>query len=286
MNDDLFYIDLSSQATIISDYFGWDRNRMFVPTLTIRDLLNTRTYILEGYDTVWQFLDTICYREPLGRVHFNQILKHRVENFDETSLEIIRGVVSEADIKEILFYGVAEDESFSKIFVKNIFPHYNENEIPSLYAISQIIGDFFGIEYAMSENFEFVRRDKKMDYKRILQTLPSTILISKVSSYLISIIRLVQFPSGKIGLFNIFYNLNTTKKIPGVIPEQHEKEDLTKITQWLRKVANVGGLICSLYENQKENIIPVFETKITSSSTLLHYTNNSRKLYEKLGIYD
>ena len=207
--------------------------------LIVEYLFNTKI-VFEGYAQVWQLLDVICWKEPLGRNNFNLVLKHRLEGFDETSLEIIRGVFSEADIKKITVQGSYKDEKES-FLVDFTYSHYDDQVQPSLMWISSILEDNDS-EMIIFDNFEWVSRDAVVGFRRSVHTLPSILSIIENKKYAFSentdatrtVIRAVEMPNGKIGMFsNIIIG---GIKYSGYAPKIFAKDEVEKIVSYIKKV--------------------------------------------------
>lgn len=277
-NDSLLVIDFTHPLVSVSDYSGWSFNRRFLPCLVVTNEDNL-PIVFEGYETVWQLLDVICWKNPLGRNNFNPILKHRLEGFDETSLDIIRGVFSEGDVQKITVQGSYKNENtFS---VDHTYTHYEDQVQPSLMWISSILEDNKS-EMIIFDNFEYITRTSKNENKRVIQTLPSIIALIPVKKYAFSenvsatrtIIRAVEMPNGKIGMFsNIIID---GKKHSGFVPQIFAKDEVKNIVSYIRKSIDLSELV--LREKMRGAEIPEWKQKVTAGSTVSHYTYNYRCL--------
>lgn len=106
MNQTCVSADLDNLERITFE--GFDRERKFNPMLVVhfhvRGSVRTNKFVIQGYDAVWNFLDTVCWNEPLPRSHFNDVLKHRMTEADHTSEEIILDVIKGSDTKVFNFH--------------------------------------------------------------------------------------------------------------------------------------------------------------------------------------
>lgn len=278
-SESLLIIDLSHPMVEVSDYSGWSHQRRFVPRLVITNEDNTKI-VFEGYAQVWQLLDVICWKEPLGRNNFNLVLKHRLEGFDETSLEIIRGVFSEADIKKITVQGSHADEKES-FLVDFTYSHYDDQMQPSLMWISSILEDNDS-ELIIFDNFDFVSRDAIVGFRRSSHKLPSILSLIENKKYSYSenteatrtVIRAVEMPNGKIGMFSNIVMGGI--KYPGYIPKIFAKDEVKKIVSYIKNSIDLTSL--TLREKMRGCSIPQWKQRMTAGSTVAHYTYNYRLL--------
>ena len=103
-----YYANLENLESV---YFeGFDRQRKFNPLLELKfkvkansKLEYSDTIVIVGYDRVWNFLDVVCWNEPLPRSHFNDVLKHRFTEIEETSSDVIREIIMGSDTKVFAF---------------------------------------------------------------------------------------------------------------------------------------------------------------------------------------
>lgn len=280
-SDSLLVIDFTHPLVLVSDYSGWSFNRRFLPRLVVTNEDNL-PIVFEGYETVWQLLDVICWKNPLGRNNFNHILKHRLEGFDETSLDIIRGVFSEGDVKKITVQGSKNENTF---VVDHTYTHYDDQVQPSLMWISSILEDNKS-EMIIFDNFEYITRTSKNENKRVIQTLPSIIALISVKKYAFSentsvtrsVIRAVEMPNGKIGMFsNIIID---GMKHSGFVPQIFAKDEVKNIITYIKKSIDLTELV--LREKMRGVNIPEWKQKVTAGSTVSHYTYNYRCLEASL----
>ena len=110
MNQTCVSADLKNLVKITFE--GFDRERKFNPMLVVhfyvQGSVRTNKFVIQGYDAVWNFLDTVCWNEPLPRSHFNDVLKHRMTEADHTSEEIILDIGKDS-IKTFLFLILTEN---------------------------------------------------------------------------------------------------------------------------------------------------------------------------------
>ncbi len=265
--DSLVVIDFDNKSTSIIDYSGWDLERRFCPTLVVSTQEHEKI-VFEGYERVWQLLDTVCYEQPLGRRNFNPVLKHRLDGFDETSLDIIRGVISEGDTKKIMVQGeVTKDGWFVVDFS---YQNFTDEIQPALHDVASLLmGE--GSEHIVFGNYEFIKRDKTINFKRTSITVPSIVAIFTVSNNHKHIIRVVQMPSGKLGfLTNI---ISDNEKYAGITPHLFDKDEVEAMIRYIRFLFYRSHQV---YTRVCENIeIPKWVQERTVGSTLKHFKYNA-----------
>lgn len=287
MNAILKTVGLSPANLIVEDYSGFDLTRRFYPHLRLYSLSDNLYLNVESYDKVWQFLDTICYKEPLGRKNFNHVLKHRVQDTEHTSLEIISGVIKESDIDAITLQGEIKYEGDKEtLYVDFVYSHFDEDIHPPLVEIASVL-DSYSASSILFSDFELVTRSQKNDWKRLVHTFPSIIGIiqkkfllrsGKAFDEVSTIIRCVQFPNGNLGFFaNTFVD---NRKYACGIPAQLNKMDDKAMDLWIKDAIKERDL---LYEAlSKRYNMPQWKQENTSGSTVAHYKTNGSLLKEAL----
>ncbi len=287
MNAILKTVRLSPSNLIVEDYSGFDLTRRFYPHLSLYSLSDDLYLSVESYDKVWQFLDTICYKEPLGRKNFNHVLKHRVQDTEHTSLEIISGVIKESDIDAITLQGeIKYGKEKNTLYVDFIYSHFDEDIHPPLVEIASVLDSYSASEILFSD-FELVTRSQKNDWKRMVHTFPSIIgIIKNKNSYRYIenssiVIRCVQFPNGNLGFFaNAFIN---DRKYACGIPAQLNKMDDKGADKWIKEIHIKCELLCKAISQGYS--MPQWKQENTSGSTVAHYKNNGSLLNEALLAY-
>lgn len=156
------------------DYMGFGLNRRFNPCLRIKDPDCGKTYIFEGYNILWNLLDTACHKETLPRNHFNDVLKHRFTETGETALEIIKGVLLEGDETIVIVQGQIEENLF---IVQIIHRPWGHLTYPALDEISKIMLSDDAIEKAYALFWEpYTLHIKNRDHSSYrAKTVPSII---------------------------------------------------------------------------------------------------------------
>jgi len=275
VQDYLVVIDFSDKSTRIVDYSGWDLERRFCPTLIVET--NTHNKIVfEGYERVWQLLDTICYKEPLGRRNFNPVLKHRLDGFDETSLDIIRGVVNEGDAKKIMVQG--ELNKMDWFVVDFSYQNFTDDIQPALFDIATILESLPNCQHISFSNFEFIKRGKELDFKRTSMTVPSIVAIYSLNNSHKHIIRVVQMPSGKLGFLT--NTINADRKYACIEPHLFDKDEMESIIRYLNFVGYRSHQILTGLADGK--LLPLWKQERTVGSTLKHFSYNVAKLEASL----
>ena len=274
-------IDLSSPTTKVEEYMGWTRSRHFLPTLKLYSLAQDLHINIVGYDKVWQFLDTICYKEPIPRQNFNTVLKHRADAA-ETSKEIIEGVIAESDLEAVTFHGVLSytaDKTF--LDVDFTYSHFDEDIHPPLMEIASLF-DSHSADGILFDNFEIQTRLKNNNYKKHTQVFPSVLMIRnyiETENYRPSsiVIRCVQFPNGNLGLFsNMFFS---DQKYACSPPLQVSKMDDKLVIDWLSQCFYILEVCRGILRKDtwlKE--LPMWKQENTSGSTITHHQQNARML--------
>jgi hypothetical protein len=240
-------IDLSPHNLSVESYMGWTRSRHFLPHLILYDFSEDIKISVKGYDKVWQFLDTICYKEPLGRKNFNNVLKHRVQDTEWTSKEIISGVITESDLGAVTFQGLLEKPTrYDKVTLEVDFTysHYDEDIHPPLVEIANVF-ESYGAETILFDNFQLITRHKNNDWQRLIHTFPSIVGVIKIqgSQNTTVVLRCVQFPNGNLGLFsNSFVD---DKKYACNMPLQINKMDDKGVYSWIKSAIKSHKLLAS-----------------------------------------
>lgn len=278
---DLLIIDTTHPLFTVSDYSGWDSERRFTPHLIMHCGEQDIYFSFKGYDKVWQLLDTICYKEPLGRKNFNDVLKHRVQHLDETSLQIISHIIREADLTKITVQGdIRSKRPHKKISPQLVFHvdftyrHYEAEIHPPLFDTVNFL-KAYGYENIVFDDYELITRTKKNENQRVIQTFPSIVATRKNLNGQpkgMAVIRCVQMPSGNIGcLSNLIIE---GKKYAGnnpANPQSHEE-----LKDWLNKLNLRKTIVCNLISQHFHP--PVWRQKNTSSSTVAHYRSNAEQM--------
>ena len=277
MNAILRTIELSPANLIVEDYSGFDLTRRFYPHLTLYSLSDNLTISIQSYDKIWQFLDTICYKEPLGRKNFNHVLKHRVQDTEHTSLQIISGVIKESDIDAVTVQGIIKWEGDKEtLYVDFIYSHFDEDIHPPLVEIASVLDSYSASDILFSD-FELGTRAQKNDWRRMVHTFPSIVGIIQ-NNFLSTIIRCVQFPNGNLGFFaNTFLD---NRKYACGLPAQLNKMDDKAIDLWIKDAIKERDLLY-VAVNQGYNM-PQWKQENTSGSTVAHYKTNGSLLKEAL----
>ena len=277
MNAILRTIELSPANLIVEDYSGFDLTRRFYPHLTLYSLSDNLTISIQSYDKIWQFLDTICYKEPLGRKNFNHVLKHRVQDTEHTSLQIISGVIKESDIDAVTVQGIIKWEGDKEtLYVDFIYSHFDEDIHPPLVEIVSVLDSYSASDILFSD-FELGTRAQKNDWRRMVHTFPSIVGIIQ-NNFLSTIIRCVQFPNGNLGFFaNTFLD---NRKYACGLPAQLNKMDDKAIDLWIKDAIKERDLLY-VAVNQGYNM-PQWKQENTSGSTVAHYKTNGSLLKEAL----
>lgn len=119
------------------EYMGFGLNRKFHPCLKITQQFkdHKRIVVFEGYNIIWNLLDTVCYEQPLPRSHFNDVLKHRWDSGD-SALEIIQDVLRGGDVRHIIVQGDQDAELF---IVRIIHKPWGGLKMPVLNEITDIM---------------------------------------------------------------------------------------------------------------------------------------------------
>lgn len=268
--DSLVVIDFNEKSTQITDYSGWDFDRHFCPTLLVKTATHEKI-IFEGYERVWQLLDTVCFKEPLGRRNFNPVLKHRLDNFDETSLDIIRGVISEGDAQKIIVQGhIVKGDWFAVDFT---YQNFTDDIQPALFDIATLL-ESENCQHIVFSNYEFIKREKDVDFKRTSMTVPSIVAIFELTPKHKHIIRVIQMPSGKLGfLTNI---VNEDRKYACIEPHLFDKDEIESIIKYIRYTFHRShNVLTALIEGMS---VPLWKQERTVGSTLRHFSYNVKKL--------
>jgi len=280
MTEGLITVDISHPSTKLHRYSGWSKDRRFCPHLIILNQDGLEV-VFSGYDSVWQLLDTICYKMPLGRNNFNPVLKHRVQDMEETSLQILSGIFSESDIPKITVQGKHTEEN---VFVADhTYSHYEEDLQPSLFYIASILEDAKA-ETIVFDNFEFIVRNRGNDNKRTILTLPSILALVKDNSGRTSsviVVRVVQMPSGKVGILSncILKNI----KYACYSPEVFGKDETEKICKHFDAIwEKHNQIICAHLESEID--LPIWKQQMTAGSTVAHHKHNYALMEAELSI--
>jgi hypothetical protein len=272
--DYLVSIDFGNKATQILDYSGWNLERHFCPTLIVQTSTHEKI-VFEGYERVWQLLDTVCFEQPLGRRNFNPILKHRLDNFDETSLDIIRGVISEGDTKKIMVQG--EKNRNGWFVVDFTYQNFTDDIQPALFDIS-ILLDSENCDQIVFSNYEFIKRGKEMDFKRTSITAPSIIAIYSLTATHKHIIRVVQMPSGKLGFLT--NTINQDRKYACIEPHLFDKDEIESIIRYISYVKTRSHKVLTALSDGK--LLPLWKQERTVGSTTKHFSYNVSLLEQAL----
>tara|TARA_R110000787_G_scaffold38567_12_gene97087 strand:+ start:891 stop:1742 length:852 start_codon:yes stop_codon:yes gene_type:complete len=276
MTEGIITIDLSHKSTKIDAYSGWSSERRFLPYLTILNQDGIEI-IFSGYDTVWQLLDTICYKIPLGRNNFNPVLKHRVQHTDLTSLEILRGIFSESDLPKITIQGMHTEEN---VFVADhTYSHYDEDLQPSLFYIASILEDKKS-ETIVFGNYNFIARNRDSENKRTIMTLPSIIALIEGNTGSLAVIRVVQMPNGKMGILSNCVLKN--KKYACSPPKIFGKDETEKICKHLDSILSNRNKIS--YVVGEKYTLPEWKQEISAGSTVAHHKYNYSLLEAELSL--
>jgi len=278
---DLLILDTAHPQFTVSDYSGWDNERRFTPHLILHCWEQHIYVSFKGYDKVWQLLDTIFYKEPLGRKNFNEVLKHRVQHLDETSLQIISGIIQEADLTKIVLQGDLIKKKINKksppqliLNVDFTYRHYEAEIHPPLFDTANFL-EAYGYENIGFCDFELITRGKKSENQRLIQTFPSIIATKKSLKGQpkgMSVVRCIQLPSGKIGcLSNI-----VVKHEKYACSSPIQSESLPQLKNWLEEVSRMQRHVSNLLAQNYS--IPQWVQKNTTSSTVSYYTMNHQKL--------
>ena len=271
-------IELSPSNLTIESYSGFDLTRRFYPNLDLYSLSDNLTIRIESYDKMWQFLDTICHKEPLGRKNFNYVLKHRIQETDYTSLEVISGVISECDLEAVTVQGIIKEENDKKtLYVDFIYAHYDEDIHPPLIEIANVL-DSYSASSILFSDFELITRTQQNKWKRMIHTFPSIIGVIGGYNNMSTIIRCVQFPNGNLGFFGNSFLDN--KKYACNSPTQLNKMDDKGIDLWIKDCIKERDLL-HIAVSQGYNM-PTWKQENTSGSTVAHYKTNGSLLKEAL----
>jgi len=271
--DCLVIIDFAEDSTQIIDYSGWDYARHFCPTLVVSTSTHERI-IFEGYESVWQLLDTVCFKEPLGRRNFNPVLKHRLDNFDETSLDIIRGVISEGDAQKIVVQGTSRKDLFVVDFT---YQNFTDDIQPTLFDIAAIL-EVENCQHIVFSNYEFIKREKDVEFKRTSMTVPSIVAVFQLTPTHKHIIRVMQMPSGKLGfLTNI---VNQDRKYACIEPHLFDKDEIETMIRYISYVKTRSHKVLTALSDGK--LLPLWKQERTVGSTKKHFSYNVALLEQAL----
>lgn len=285
----LVTIDLKNPATLVHEYMGWSRSRHFNPKLILYSLTEDLYIHIEGYTKIWQFLDTICYKEPLPRQNFNNVLKHRVES-EHTSKEIISGIISECDLDAVTFHGVILEKNpwpddadfFSVDFT---YSHFDEDIHPPLVEIADVFSSH-SPDTILFDNFEVIHRLKNNDWKRMTHTFPSVIMLKRYQETQthrdgLLAIRCVQFPNGNLGFFSNTFISN--KKYACNSPLMVHKMDDKVMQEWLSQCFNLFHRTKMFLTKSKSlDELPLWKQENTSGSTVSHHQANAKLFFNYL----
>ena len=269
MEDSVRLISFSNPDIQIVEYSGWNSERKFVPTLTLEDLKSGERIIFATYDVVWQLLDTLCFKQPLSRKDFNLVLKHRLSSFEETSLDVIKGVISEADLDKIFIQGFVKEEEF---YVQHLYRHYEENLYPALVDIQNLFFSY-GAREIFFENFELITRDKNNEYKKLIRTFPSIIGVVKDKNSF-TLLHAVELPDRQVGLFNS--NYLDEKRYGGYVPTLTYIDEYEKIKSWISGCYDLADEIVETYK--KKIVLPEWDDNVSSPTTVGKFKKNYSKI--------
>tara|TARA_R100000458_G_C8251301_1_gene228205 strand:+ start:467 stop:1339 length:873 start_codon:yes stop_codon:yes gene_type:complete len=279
MNAILKTVKLSPDILSVEQYMGWTRSRHFLPHLILYDFGEDMNISIKGYDKIWQFLDTICYKEPLGRKNFNNVLKHRVQDTEWTSKEIISGIITECDLDAVTFQGLLDQPTQRDKITLEVdftYSHYDEDIHPPLIEIANVFGSY-GAETVLFDNFELITRQKNNEYQRLIHTFPSIVAVLKINGKQSStvVLRCVQFPNGNLGFFsNSFVD---DKKYACNMPLQINKMDDKGVYSWIESAIKRHNLLIMTIDLEAK-MIPQWKQKNTSGSTVAHFKKNAAAL--------
>ena len=271
--DSLVIIDFTEDSTRIVDYSGWDYDRHFCPTLVVSTGTHEKI-IFEGYERVWQLLDTVCFKQPLGRRNFNPVLKHRLDNFDETSLDIIRGVISEGDAQKIIVQGEIRKDWFVVDFT---YQNFTDDIQPALFDIAAIL-EAENCQHIVFSNYEFIKREKDVEFKRTSMTVPSIVAVFELTPQHKHIIRVMQMPSGKLGfLTNV---VNQDRKYACIMPHLFDKDEIQTIIRYIEYTKTRSHKMLQALSDGE--LLPLWKQERTVGSTTKHFSYNVSLLEQAL----
>jgi hypothetical protein len=210
-----YYADIKNLESV---YFeGFDRNRKFNPLLELKfkvvasnKLEYLDTVVIVGYDRVWNFLDVVCWNEPLPRSHFNDLLKHRFTEIQETSSSVIREIIMGGDTKVFAFsfWNCTEktDSKYGSIYQVNT----TAPEIVD--GIVRVVPTLYDLAHNLIRKWGF-KNDIKHEvfpitYNNRIRNLPCVVVESDyydmdIHEYAYTAIyRIVLLPNGKVCYFN------------------------------------------------------------------------------------
>lgn len=271
--DSLVIIDFTEDSTQIVDYSGWDYDRHFCPTLVVSTGTHEKI-IFEGYERVWQLLDTVCFKQPLGRRNFNPVLKHRLDNFDETSLDIIRGVISEGDAQKIIVQGEIRKDWFVVDFT---YQNFTDDIQPALFDIAAIL-EAENCQHIVFSNYEFIKREKDVEFKRTSMTVPSIVAVFELTPQHKHIIRVMQMPSGKLGfLTNV---VNQDRKYACIMPHLFDKDEIQTMIRYIEYAKTRSHKMLQTLSDGE--LLPLWKQERTVGSTTKHFSYNVSLLEQAL----
>lgn len=274
LQDHLVTIDFEDKLTRILDYSGWDLHRHFCPTLIIQTSTHEKI-VFEGYERVWQLLDTVCFKQPLGRRNFNPVLKHRLDNFDETSLDIIRGVIGEGDAKKITVQGKVDKNGC--FIVDFTYQNFTDDIQPALFDIAAIL-ESENCQHIVFSNYEFIKREKDVEFKRTSMTVPSIVAVFELTPKHKHIIRVMQMPSGKLGFLT--NTINADRKYACIMPHLFDKDEIQTMIRYINFAKVRSHQILTALTDGK--LLPLWKQERTVGSTTKHFSYNVSLLEQAL----
>jgi len=210
-----YYADIKNLESV---YFeGFDRQRKFNPLLELKfkvvansKLEYSDTIVIVGYDRVWNFLDVVCWNEPLPRSHFNDLLKHRFTEIEETASNVIREIIMGGDTKVFAFsfWNCTEKptERYGSIYqVKTTAPEIVDGivrVVPTLYDLAHNLIRKWGFKNNIEHEVFPITHNNR------IRNLPCVVVEADYFDMGIyeyaytAIYRIVLLPNGKVCYFN------------------------------------------------------------------------------------